>query len=76
MERAKETARKVRNPRTGESIDLAASTVPYFKPGKILRDVVKSIKSSHIKKLAYNKYPPGSPGKAGGFSYVGIALEY
>ena len=36
-------ARKVRNPRTGESIDLAASTVPYFKPGKILRDVVKSI---------------------------------
>ena len=27
-------ARKVRNPRTGESIDLAASTVPYFKPGK------------------------------------------
>ena len=29
--------------RTGESIDLAASTVPYFKPGKILRDVVKSI---------------------------------
>ena len=36
-------ARKVRNPRTGESIDLAASTVPYFKPGKILRYVVKSI---------------------------------
>lgn len=31
------------HPRTGESIDLAASTVPYFKPGKILRDVVKSI---------------------------------
>ena len=29
--------------RQGESIDLAASTVPYFKPGKILRDVVKSI---------------------------------
>ena len=32
-----------RNASTGESIDLAASTVPYFKPGKILRDVVKSI---------------------------------
>lgn len=54
-------ARKVRNPRTGESIDLAASTVPYFKPGKILRDVVKSINHpigiDKIQKLFAEEYP-------------------
>ena len=30
-------ARQGRNPRTGESIEIAASTVPSFKAGKALR---------------------------------------
>ena len=34
-------ARTGRNPRTGESIDIAASTVPSFKAGKTLRDAVR-----------------------------------
>ncbi|WP_181348220.1 HU family DNA-binding protein [Thalassobacillus sp. CUG 92003] len=34
-------ARKGRNPQTGEEIEIAASKVPAFKPGKALKDVVK-----------------------------------
>lgn len=33
-------ARSGRNPRTGESIQIAASNVPGFKAGKALRDAV------------------------------------
>lgn len=33
-------AREGRNPRTGESITIAASRVPAFKAGKVLRDAV------------------------------------
>ena len=33
-------ARAGRNPRTGETVQIAASTVPAFKPGKPLRDTV------------------------------------
>ena len=32
------SARTGRNPRTGESIAIAASTAPSFKAGKVLRD--------------------------------------
>ena len=35
------SARKGRNPQTGEEIDIAATKVPAFKPGKNLRDAVK-----------------------------------
>jgi len=30
-------ARKGRNPRTGEAVDVAGKSVPYFKPGKEMR---------------------------------------
>jgi DNA-binding protein HU-beta len=33
-------ARQGRNPRTGETIQIAASNVPGFKAGKALRDAV------------------------------------
>lgn len=33
-------ARKGRNPQTGEEIEIAASKVPAFKPGKSLKDAV------------------------------------
>ena len=36
----KREARQGRNPRTGESITIAASNVPAFKAGKALRDAV------------------------------------
>ncbi len=34
-------ARKGRNPQTGEEIEIAATTIPAFKPGKDLKDAVK-----------------------------------
>ncbi len=34
-------ARKGRNPQTGEEIEIPASRVPAFKPGKALKDAVK-----------------------------------
>ena len=34
-------ARTGRNPRTGASINIAASTVPRFKAGKALKDAVR-----------------------------------
>ncbi|MCP5144994.1 MAG: HU family DNA-binding protein [Gammaproteobacteria bacterium] len=33
-------ARTGRNPRTGETINIAASKVPGFKPGKALKDAL------------------------------------
>lgn len=35
------SARKGRNPQTGETIEIPASKVPAFKPGKALKDAVK-----------------------------------
>lgn len=35
-------ARKVRNPRTGAEIMVQATTVPFFKAGKNLKDTVDS----------------------------------
>lgn len=34
-------ARKGRNPQTGQEIEIAASKVPVFKPGKALKDAIK-----------------------------------
>ncbi len=33
-------ARKARNPKTGESVDVPAKKVPYFKVGKELREMI------------------------------------
>ncbi|MBB5172900.1 HU family DNA-binding protein [Texcoconibacillus texcoconensis] len=35
------SSRKGRNPQTGEEIEIPASKVPAFKPGKALKDAVK-----------------------------------
>ena len=36
----KRQAKKGRNPKTGEAIDIPAKTVPKFVPGKALKEVV------------------------------------
>ena len=41
FETRKRGARVGRNPRTGEKIQIAASTAPAFKPGKGLKDSIK-----------------------------------
>jgi len=35
------SARKGRNPQTGEEIDIPAGKVPAFRPGKALKDAIK-----------------------------------
>lgn len=35
-------ARMGRNPRTKEPVEIAASKVPVFKPGKVLKEVVNA----------------------------------
>ncbi len=35
------SARKGRNPQTGEEIEIPASKVPAFKPGKALKEVIQ-----------------------------------
>ncbi len=35
-------ARKARNPRTGETVDVPSRQVPTFKPSKELKDIVSS----------------------------------
>lgn len=33
-------ARRGRNPKTGDPVDIPAKQVPYFKPGKELKDLI------------------------------------
>jgi DNA-binding protein HU-beta len=42
FETRERSARQGRNPQTGESIDIAASTTPAFKPGAQLKQAVKN----------------------------------
>lgn len=35
-------ARKGRNPKTGEPVDIPAKRVAYFKPGKDLKDIINN----------------------------------
>ena len=38
FEQRRRAARVARNPRTGETVEVPAKRVPYFKPGKEIRD--------------------------------------
>lgn len=40
FEVAERAAREGRNPRTGETMPIAASKTPKFKPGKALKDLI------------------------------------
>ncbi|OGO82547.1 MAG: DNA-binding protein [Clostridiales bacterium GWD2_32_19] len=40
FETSSRTARTGRNPQTGKTMEIPASTVPKFKPGKALKDSV------------------------------------
>ena len=41
FETRERAAREGRNPQTGDSIKIAATTVPAFKAGKALKDAIK-----------------------------------
>ena len=50
FEPRKRAARSVKNPRTGEVLKIAATTVPAFKPGKAFKDRVAAGKKGSKKK--------------------------
>ena len=39
-------SRKGRNPKTGERVDVPPKRVPYFKPGKELKDLINHVDDS------------------------------
>ncbi|MDR3395353.1 MAG: HU family DNA-binding protein [Parasulfuritortus sp.] len=49
FEARKRAARNGKNPKTGEVIKIAATTVPAFKPGKAFKDKVAAKKASKKK---------------------------
>ena len=50
FEARKRAARTGKNPRTGETLKIAATTVPAFKPGKAFKDKVAAKKKTAAKK--------------------------
>src|SRR5687767_4815193 len=47
--------RKGRNPKTGDKVDVPPKKVPYFKPGKELKDLINQ-----------TPFSPDAPGAVGG----------
>jgi integration host factor subunit beta len=41
-------SRKGRNPKTGERVDVPAKKVPYFKPGKELKELINATEEMGI----------------------------
>ncbi len=40
-------SRKGRNPKTGDRVDVPPKQVPYFKPGKELKDLINQVEQAH-----------------------------
>ena len=57
----KRAARKARNPRTGERVDVAEKYVVTFKPGKEMEEKVRMLELAEAAK-ARGDVPPASPG--------------
>ena len=56
----KRAARKARNPRTGERVDVAEKYVVTFKPGKEMEEKVRMLELAEAAK-ARSEAPPTSP---------------
>ncbi len=56
----KRAARKARNPRTGERVDVAEKYVVTFKPGKEMEEKVRMLEMAKAAK-ARGAAPPASP---------------
>lgn len=63
---SKRNARVGKNPRTGESIKIAARTVPKFTPGKGLKDAVAGGKKGGAKAAAKGGAKSAAKGAAKG----------
>ncbi|HEY1967642.1 MAG TPA: HU family DNA-binding protein [Pseudonocardia sp.] len=57
FERRERAARSARNPRTGELIDIPATSVPAFRPGAMFRDVVSGTRHAPEPRAAATRAP-------------------
>src|SRR3954470_4248613 len=58
-------ARRGRNPKTGDPVDIPAKRVPYFKPGKELKELINEDESGE-QSTSGGAGLPADPGAAGG----------
>jgi integration host factor subunit beta len=58
-------ARRGRNPKTGDPVDIPAKRVPYFKPGKELKELINEDEGGE-QSSASDSNPPPDSGAAGG----------
>lgn len=61
---AERSARKGRNPQTGEEIEIPASVVPTFKAGKSLKDAVKENLAPVVEEVVAEEAPVKKTRKA------------
>ena len=52
--------RKGRNPKTGDRVDVPSKRVPYFKPGKELKELINR-EAAQAAPDAPDAYPSGAP---------------
>jgi integration host factor subunit beta len=57
-------ARKARNPRTGERVDVEPKYVVTFKPGKEMEEKVRKLDQEHVPQLASVAAPESPPAAA------------
>ncbi len=60
-------SRRGRNPKTGDPVDIPAKHVPYFKPGKELKELINEIDSSPATDSASPAANNARPERARGF---------
>jgi integration host factor subunit beta len=67
-------ARRGRNPKTGDPVDIPAKRVPYFKPGKELKELINEEDGAHGAEAgAAATQPAAEVGAAGGGGESGAA---
>ncbi len=64
----KREPRKGRNPKTGDKVDVPPKKVPYFKPGKELKDLINRAAEEQEAAAAHGQGNGTAPGNGGGGS--------
>src|ERR671916_575571 len=59
-------ARRGRNPKTGDPVDIPAKRVPYFKPGKELKELINEDENGAGEAAEARPAPRPPPGPGGG----------
>ncbi|MGH9796597.1 MAG: HU family DNA-binding protein [Candidatus Polarisedimenticolia bacterium] len=55
-------SRQGRNPKTGDRVDVPAKRIPYFKPGKELKELINTAGSADAREPAASSLSSGAEG--------------